>query len=82
MNKKICTRTGKVCQGQLQCQVYRRLESDPDWYSPTSMAQVAALFAAHTDSTFRFVAGDTGKGEDTFKADHSCVFTVVEIRSL
>ena len=75
MGKKICTKTGKVCQGHLQCQMYRRLESDPDWYSPTSMAQVAALFAAHTDTTFRFVAGDTGKGEGTFMPEHVSIST-------
>lgn len=45
--------------------MYRQLESDPDWYCPTSMAQVAALFSANPDTSFRFVAGDTGKGITT-----------------
>ena len=61
--KKICTRTGKVCTGSSSsCQISRKLESGPAWYSPTSMAQLAALFSANSSSTFQFVAGGTGKG--------------------
>lgn len=61
---KICPKSGKSCRGNLMCsQGNLRSDSDPTWYSPTSIAQLAALFTAKPDSKFKLVAGDTGRGK-------------------
>ena len=60
----VCTKTNKICRkNYLLHESCRRSESDPAWYSPESMAQVAALLAANPSSKFKFIAGDTGKGK-------------------
>ena len=41
----------------------KRLESDPCWYAPSSLAELAALCAANPDSSYRLVGGDTGRGK-------------------
>ena len=47
-----------------------RSDSDPTWYSPTSIAQLAALFTANSDSKFKLLAGDTGRGKSTNNIIH------------
>ena len=61
LGAKVCPKTKQPCQARCQG-YYLKSESDPSWYSPTSIAQVAALIHANPEATYRFIAGDTGKG--------------------
>ena len=64
----MCPKSGKECRGStvLCSGGLLKSGSDPAWYSPTSIAQLAALFAANSDSKFKLIAGDTGRGESIF----------------
>ena len=56
----LCPRTGDVCKGQ--CHARQRAESDPQWYVPTSLDELAALYTANPNSRIKLITGDTGRG--------------------
>ena len=59
MTKGPCHGNPSLCMG------YKIATSDPSWYSLISLAEVAALISANPDAKFRFIAGDTGRGQDS-----------------
>jgi xanthine dehydrogenase iron-sulfur cluster and FAD-binding subunit A len=61
----MCPRTGALCKGQ--CHVRQRVESDPQWYTPTSLEELAALYAANPNNKIKLIAGDTGRGITSVK---------------
>ena len=56
----MCPKTGNICKGQ--CHVRQRAESDPQWYAPTSLEELAALYTANPNSKIKLLTGDTGRG--------------------
>ena len=56
----MCPKTGDVCKGQ--CHVSQRAESDPQWYAPASLEELAALYTANPNSKIKLITGDTGRG--------------------
>ena len=56
----ICPSTGGLCKGQ--CCVRVRVESDPQWYAPSSMEELSAIYNANVDSKIKLLTGDTGRG--------------------
>ena len=56
----LCPKTGDLCKGQ--CHVSQRAESDPQWYAPASLEELAALYTANPDSKIKLITGDTGRG--------------------
>ncbi len=61
---KKCPKTNKPCGQHALCWGVKRAESNPAWYAPSSLAELAAIFTANPDSTFRLIGGDTGRGEN------------------
>ena len=59
----LCPSTGELCKGQCCKQVRGRAESDPLWYRPSSLEELAALYNANSDKKIKLIAGDTGRGE-------------------
>ena len=65
LGSKVCPKTGEVCSGRSAgtlCQGYRRVDSDPQWYRPTSLSELTALVTINSSSNIKLVAGDTGRG--------------------
>ena len=60
--KKICPKSGSVCRGGVCGSGLERAESGPQWFRPTSLAELAEVIAAKQDSRVKLVAGDTGRG--------------------
>lgn len=56
----LCPSTGHMCKGQ--CRVRMRVESDPQWFCPPSLKDLAALYNANSDKKIKLIAGDTGRG--------------------
>ena len=67
IGSKSCSKKRRVCSnGHSLCWGLKKAESDPSWYSPTSLSELAAIFTAHSNSSFRLLAGDTGRGVGPF----------------
>ena len=45
------------------CRGHRRVQSDPEWYQPSSLSGLAEIIASHRDSKLKLVAGSTGRGQ-------------------
>ena len=73
MTRGLCDTDRSLCRG------YKSSKSDPAWYSPTSLSQVAALIRENPNAKFRFIAGDTGKGYYVTYADIITVLTITDI---
>ena len=59
----LCPSTGELCKGHCRVRVRERAESDPLWFCPSSLEELAALYNANSDKRIKLVAGDTGRGE-------------------
>ena len=59
-NTALCPRTGEICKNQCCGRV--REESDPQWYSPSSMEELSVIYNANLSSKIKLLAGDTGRG--------------------
>ena len=69
----MCLKTGNPCKGQ--CCVRQRVESDPQWYTPTSLEELAALYTAKPNSKIKLITGDTGQGiNNNYRFDTSNYF--------
>ena len=65
LGSKVCPKTGEACSGRTAgtlCRGYKRVESDPQWYCPTSLSELTALIGSNSSSNIKLVAGDTGRG--------------------
>ncbi len=60
--KNGCSRSRVCSDRQALCWAVKRQDSDPAWYTPSSLAELNALLTSKSGARYRLVAGDTGKG--------------------